>query len=195
MVNPYASWAPPIEDGGNELERRRRALAMWLAQRAGGQGMGALRGRSASAVGRTGGIGGHAPLPAMTYNPFFSQIAGRPGENFNLGGMLPNGVSQEAAGAVQAGTMGGHGLVGGPGVQPMPQPQGGASPRSLVGVSNPGQYTEEPSAPSQPIAPPDPGIWGTQDPINLNPPSAISSDPVASRTYANRFLSGIRRAY
>jgi hypothetical protein len=145
-----ASWNEEGYNGGgflpstsSSLDDRKRQLLQWLAGR--GATQAGFRG---SAVGRMGGIGGKAPLPALSYNPFFAQIAGRQ-ENFPF---LPGGVSSAAAQAVQQGPIGpgmglvnsaGGGNIGGapmlpdaaPGV--VQQPQGGFAGRNLIGVAPP----------------------------------------------------------
>lgn len=173
----YGGYLP---GGGNynDLEERKKALAAWLSGR--GATQAGYRGRVGSAVGRMGGIGGRAPLPSLTYNPFFAQIAGR-NENFPE---LPAGISQAAAQAVQQGPIGpGMGLVGNqggnlPGIGADAAPgvvQGGGPPnlggagRNLIGV-------RPPIAPPQGI-----NLGGTAAPLYqpyvpppLYPPQALA---------------------
>src|SRR6266498_2800212 len=101
--NPTASWAGPGPDaswagpGPDSFAARRKALLQWLAGRGVTQaGFGGLRGRSQSAVGRIGGMGGTAPASGLNYNPFLAQVFGR-GENFiGASGGIPQGISQAA---------------------------------------------------------------------------------------------------
>lgn len=147
-----ASWNEEGYNGGgflpstsSSLEERKRQLLQWLSGRGATQ---AGYNGAGSAVGRMGGIGGRGPLPGMTYNPFFAQIAGR-NENFPF---LPGGISQAAASAVQqGGVQPGMGLTQAPGLDAAPgivqnpgqgnglpiQPQGGAAGRNLIGVGAP----------------------------------------------------------
>lgn len=118
-----ASWVGPPKEamgqmggpfqqhGQQSLVERKRQLLEWLASR--GASQAGYSGRVGSAVGRQGGMGGKAPLPSMSYNPFFAQIAGR---NENFDSNLPQGIAASAAHAVQAGGVGpGMGLA--PGTQ------------------------------------------------------------------------------
>ena len=165
-----ASWAgpPPVDarGGGNSLDERRRQLLEWLAGRGaaspGFQGL-----HAGSAIGRMGGIGGRAPLPAMSYNPFLAQIAGR-NENFN---QLPAGVTAAQAQRVQQGPVGpglgvqGVGGVNIPDAAPgVVQPTGGAAPRSLVGVGGTNSG----------IAPPPPTASNGQ--VSTYGPDAVSAN-------------------
>lgn len=106
---------------GNSLDERKRQLLQWLAGR--GATQAGFRG---TAVGRMGAYGGKGPLPAMTYNPFFAQIAGR---NENFDSALPYGLSSQAAAAVQQGAPGpGMGLSAPPGGFQIGAAQGGPPP-------------------------------------------------------------------
>lgn len=134
-----ASWNEEGYNGGGNLPgpsgslaERKKQLLQWLAGR--GATQAGFRG---SAVGRQGGIGGRAPLPALNYNPFFSQIAGRQ-ENFPF---MPEGVSSAAANAVQQGAPGGGMGIIGPGGMNIggggPPAMGGGMPAPAAGVAQP----------------------------------------------------------
>jgi hypothetical protein len=134
---PNASWHETDYRGGmlpgggeDSLARRKSQLLQWLAQRGGSAP------NAASAVGRMGGIGGRAPLPSMTYNPYLTQITGRANEQFipGAGGFTADEASRAQMG--QFGPMTGHsaGIMGGffngpdqpptpSGIQPFGPPQ------------------------------------------------------------------------
>lgn len=169
-----ASWAGTPKDS---LDERRRQLLEWLAQRgstaAGFQG---LHGRG-TAVGAQGGLGGRAPLPSITYNPFYAQIQGRQ-ENFGGPGMLPQGVSPAAASAVQAGTQTAHGLVAGPGAAGGMGSYGSGSGLEGAGISRNFLGGADPSGPG--AAPPQftpsaGGVTGGQAPSMA--PAQFASSP------------------
>lgn len=159
---------------GDTLDEQRRKLLEFLAGRgATSPGFGGLRNRAQSAVGRMGGLGGVGPLPNLTYNPFFSQVAGR-NERFP---QLPNGVTPGAVAAVQAGTQVPGGVTAGPGAAPLAQQPAGGAPggRNLIGVAP----TPPPGSPIQPQAPQvDPNIAAQLSPWTQ--PQLTPIDPYAT---------------
>jgi hypothetical protein len=141
MENPYSIGGQGGTGGVDDLEERKNRLLEYLRTRGASQvGYHALplfgRGRSSHG----GSDLPQAGLPQLTFNPFFSQVAGR-SENFP---QMPQGVSQAAMHAAQAG----------PGVGPGGAPQ--APSQAPMQDPTPGVPTASPGGSQispQPVAP------------------------------------------